>query len=414
MLQPNPLETQPAKPRLPIPPPLMMSEAGSFANLTLCQRWPTILQRVMAENDFPPSINQNLETLSQELPDGMVRSLHDDTGPDLAAWASYIAPYQGQRWIDVPWFFAEVYLYRRILEATHYFLPGQWQGVDPFAPQKWDSLAKVMPSIPAMIYQINQFINSRGNATNAIALLYFALWGNRVDLSLFPTDAQEQERTRIETSEEQAHILVDDTSTIADRIISFKRVQIDFIIDNAGFELLCDLCLADFLLTTEAADQIYFHLKPHPLFVSDAMIQDVLYTVEVLVADSDRELQLLGHRLQDHIKQSRLICCDDFFWTSPLPFWEMPEQLRTNLAQSQLIFSKGDANYRRLLGDCEWPFTTPFTDIVSYFPAPLAALRTLKAELAAGLQPQQVNTLNQKDPHWLTNGQWGVIQFVDT
>jgi hypothetical protein len=91
----------------------------------------------------------------------------------------------------------------------------------------------------------------------------------------------------------------------------------------------------------------------------------------------------------------------------------MPEELRTELAPSHLIFIKGDANYRRLLGNCNWPFTTRFEDIVCYFPAPFVALRTLKSEVAAGLQLAQIETLKQEDAQWLTNGQWGVIQFVD-
>ncbi len=49
-------------------------------------------------------------------------------------------------------------------------------------------------------------------------------------------------------------------------------------IDNAGFEFICDLCLVDFLLGRAFGNQVYLHLKPHPTFVSDAMIKDVLYT----------------------------------------------------------------------------------------------------------------------------------------
>jgi hypothetical protein len=70
------------------------------------------------------------------------------------------------------------------------------------------------------------------------------------------------------------------------------------------------------------------------------------------------------------------------------------------------------ANYRRALGDAHWPWTTPLADIVSYFPAPLAFLRTCKAEVIAGLSSTQVHELRQRDPAWLTNGEWGVIQFV--
>jgi hypothetical protein len=71
--QENLTGSQYQQPRIPIPPPLMMSQEGSFANLTLTQRMPAIVQRVIDENDFPPSIVENLETLIQELPYGIVR-----------------------------------------------------------------------------------------------------------------------------------------------------------------------------------------------------------------------------------------------------------------------------------------------------------------------------------------------------
>ncbi|MCP2728198.1 damage-control phosphatase ARMT1 family protein [Limnofasciculus baicalensis] len=401
------------EPRLPVPSPLMMWEEGSFANVTLIDRWPTIIRRVIEENDFSPLIIENLDNIVREFPNGIVRSLKGDHGADLEAWAGYIEPWLGQRWIDVPWLFAEVYLYRRILEATGYFTPGNFQGIDPFASQKSSSLVKVIPSIQAMSTQVNRFVNSQENRVSAIALLYFALWGNRIDLSMWPEDAEEGDRSRIESDSQQANILVDDTAKIADKIAGFRGVRIDFIIDNAGFELFCDLCLADFLIDSGVAERVYFHLKPHPFFVSDAMIKDVDLTLSVLMNNSNSDVSSLGNRLTEHINQNRLICRDDFFWTSPLPFWEMPEDLRGELGQSELIFVKGDANYRRLLGDCQWSFTTPFEDIVCYFPAPMVSLRTLKAEIIAGLQENQVEDLNRRDPQWLINGEWGVIQFSD-
>ena len=91
----------------------------------------------------------------------------------------------------------------------------------------------------------------------------------------------------------------------------------------------------------------------------------------------------------------------------------MPDSLRHDLARSSLIISKGDANYRRLLGDLHWPYTTPFADIVCYSPASLLALRALKSEVAAGLKHDQVDQLDELDSEWLTTGRWGVIQFFN-
>ena len=92
--------------------------------------------------------------------------------------------------------------------------------------------------------------------------------------------------------------------------------------------------------------------------------------------------------------------------------WEMPDDVRALLAEADVVLAKGDANYRRALGDAHWPWTTPFADIVSYCPAPLVFVRTCKAEVIAGLSNTQVHELHLRDPAWLTNGVWGVIQFV--
>lgn len=90
----------------------------------------------------------------------------------------------------------------------------------------------------------------------------------------------------------------------------------------------------------------------------------------------------------------------------------MPVDLYAELSRSDLLVSKGDANYRRWLGDRYWPFTTSFADIVAYRPVPLLALRVIKAEQLAGLGEGRQEQLDRLDPDWLYNGRWGVIQFV--
>ena len=73
---------------------------------------------------------------------------------------------------------------------------------------------------------------------------------------------------------------------------------------------------------------------------------------------------------------------------------------------------KGDANYRRLLGDLHWDPTTPFTKIVRPL-QPLLSLRTPKSLVAAGIAPEKVEEAAAIDPDWMTSGEWGIIQFVD-
>jgi len=174
-----------------------MSEEGSFAHSTLTQRMPAIVRRVIDENDFPSSIVENLERLIQELPNGIVRLLQDDQAPDVTEWNRYLEPYVGTRWLDIPWFFAEAYFYRRILEATHYFQAGACQSLDPFALQKRRGLETTRASIRELSTRVNnwreqeQHEDGQNERKSLIALLYSVLWGNRADLSLWPVDAEE-------------------------------------------------------------------------------------------------------------------------------------------------------------------------------------------------------------------------------
>ena len=399
-----------------LPRPIMVSDEGSFAYYTVTERLPAIARRVIAENDFPPTIADDLEALARELPGGTVRPLHDDGGPDLADWAAYVRPYLGQRWLDIPWYFAETYFYRRLLEATRYFSSGPWQGIDPFATQKRMGLASALDFIRALSARINVLVGAspdqRWQRAGFIALVSYALWGNRMDLSLWPAEATPRGASPVEPLHETTNILVDDTQALADRVESLRGAALHFIVDNAGLELFCDLGLADYLLACSIAGTVVLHLKAHPTFVSDALIRDVHYTVETLAADADAATQALAARLRGYIASGRLQLREHLFWTAPLPFWAMPDAVRRDLTQAALVFIKGDMNYRRLLGDLHWPFTTRLADVACYFPSPFVALRTLKSELAVDLRPDQVERLTRADPQWLTDGRWGVIQLI--
>ncbi|WP_442942097.1 damage-control phosphatase ARMT1 family protein [Nostoc sp.] len=402
-------------PKLPIPPSLLGSEVGSFTEYTVTQRMPAIARKVIAENNFSSEINTSLENLATELPAGYVQPLLKKTAVDFSAWNTYLELYKGQRWLDVPWFFAETYFFRLILEITNYFRPGVSQGVDPFELQKSQSLEVSLDSIILLCDRANNWLNNsqlkgESNQTALIALLYFALWGNRVDLSLW--SASESDRSRFDIQTQLAHILVNDASQVTELLTNSQGGRIDFVVDNAGFELVCDLCLVDFLLSSGLANRVYLHLKPHPTFVSDAMIKDVHYTISFLAATGNQQLTSFTQRLQDNIASGRLVLSEDYFWTSPLAFWEIPNSLKNELGNASLVIVKGDANYRRLLGDRHWELTTDIADIVCYLPVPMVALRTLKSEVAVGLKPEVIEKVAKSDSSWLTNGQWGVIQLV--
>jgi uncharacterized protein with ATP-grasp and redox domains len=403
------------QPRSPIPLALMVSEPGSFAQYTLRERFPAILQRAIAENSFSQSAVTNLDALATELLDGVIRPIQADGGTDGAAWAGYMQPFQDNSWFDTPFYFAEAYFYRRILEAISYFQVEPDHRCDPYAGQKQQSLVTAIEAIRTIASQRSpatpDVTTQDEYRRELIRLLHLALWGNRVDLSLW--SAEESSRIRTQVEQEEAHLLVNDSDRIVDYLSQTKICRLDIVADNAGFELVCDLVLVDFLLSSLSVEIIYLHLKPYPIFVSDAMVQDVHHTLTTLAVDPQDAMRSLAARLQSFVAMGHLGLQDDLFWVAPLPFWEMLQTLQQELAQSSLVIIKGDANYRRLAGDCHWAMTTPIETIVNYFPAPLVALRTLKSEVVVGLRSRQIEQLDRDDPDWCINGQWGVIHFVN-
>jgi uncharacterized protein with ATP-grasp and redox domains len=401
-------------PKPPIPAPLRGIEENTWIHTSVVVRLPNIARRVIQENDFPPATNRRLEALAEEIPANPIRPLADANAPDAADWEAYVAPYRGQNWLKVPWFFVEYYFYRRILEATRYFQPGEGPPVDPFAYQKGQGLVTAAETIRALSARQETLLHRGVWSREALGeLLARALWGNQADLSLWPAGDAENPHGKIE-QQRADQIIVDDTEQAVEylrRIVPCLRI--DLVLDNAGLETVTDLFLADYLLGTNMTQAVHLHLKSYPVFVSDAMVRDVRATVDFLAGDEDEHVQALAARLRRCLDEGRLHLASDVYWSSPLSAWEMPYPVRADLARSQLVISKGDANYRRLLGDRHWPFTTPFADIVRGFPAPLVALRTLKAEVAAGLEPGQAETLAARDPEWLVNGKRGQIQFAN-
>lgn len=367
----------------------------------------------MRDNEFPAHINQHLEQLIQDIPFAPLRELHDLNAPEVQMWTNYLAPYAGKNWLEVPWFFAEMYFYRRIIEAIGYHGPGACQGYDPFRAQKERVLDSAAASTQNLADYLAESFQELPAATQPVLehLLVLNVWGNQADLSMWSADESRPDHQA--SADQYSHLLANDSAAISKYLLSADSQlrRVDFILDNYGPELIHDIGLADYLLGMDITEKIRFHAKPTPHYVSDAMISDIHSILEYLGERQDTASRQLAQRFNGYIQEGRLEMVDNYFWTSPTYFWEMPGEIRQELSQSDLVISKGDANYRRLAGDLDWPPSTPFREVVRYFPTSLLALRVLKAELALGLTPSQVSQLDQQDPDWKVNGRWAVIQF---
>ena len=383
-----------------LPSPLMTSEPGSFARLTIVERKPQIIHQVIEDNDYPPEILQALETFKQEIA-GRPIGLLEGQSSDVVFWNCELAAYRGKTWLQMPWYLAESFFYRRLLQAVRYFEPGPWKGHDPFGRQKRRQ-ERIAIECPLTVLEPKESFE---------ALLHSSLWGNRADLSNYTVRVGVQ--AGLQARQERRYILVDHTQEVH-ALLSGGLQRLDIVNDNAGLELLFDLAMADGFLGRGWVQKVVFHLKDRPFFVSDAMSQDVHALVSLLRGASEAGTKKLGLRLQEYLAEKRLILRTDPFWTTCLMFRRLTPSLRTELARSDLIVLKGDVNYRRLLDDRHWPPTTPLDDIAAYFPSPFVVLRTLKGEIVAGLKPGQAKAVAAQDPTWLIDGQWGIIQLIDS
>jgi hypothetical protein len=387
-----------------IPDSLRGREIGTWQHETISERLPAIARRVVEENRLASSQAAAVTALADDMPHGRIRPLQDSSAPDAAWWVAWLQPYIGQGWLEVPWFLAEMYFFRRILEATGYFVPGLGFGLDPYRRQKYEGLYQAAFGLQKILEAARKPLRRE----TIRRVFVQALWGNQADMSIWPSGDDGNP-----TSPVGGHLLVDDTPAVVDQLISTGsgKTRIDLVADNAGVEFTSDLILIDFLLHRQLTQSVCLHLKPYPTFVSDATAPDMTAHLAFLRQSRIPELRIVGERLGDEIKLGRLKLRSHLFWVSPLAMWEMPADLRDTLGNSEFIVLKGDMNYRRLVGDRHWAYTTPVHAVPGQIKTPLLALRVCKAEVAVGLQPDVVDHANKSDPHWRTSGRWGMAQL---
>jgi hypothetical protein len=382
---------------------ILTGTAGSYARSVFHDRHPKLVRQVLDALPYGPTARAAVTELLARSTDGVLEPL-DDSAHDHRQWAEWDRGCFGRPWADAPFLWAESYFYRLLLEATGYFRAGAWQGIDPFAPFKNAELAG--PAVDDELAALDDLALLPA-AEQARVLIASSLWGNRADLSFQlnappPGDAQAAARP--------AALLVDDSPLLWSALGAASSSRVCLLADNAGRELLPDLVLLDHLLTNGLAAQAVLYVKPFPYYVSDATTADVLATVDRLVAGPGQAAQLIGRRLWQAMSGGVLTVRTHPFLCAPLPFHDLPADLRAELSGAAVTIVKGDLNYRRLVGDRFWDATEPFADRVEHFPSPVAALRTLKSDVAVGLPAPLLARLDATGEPWRTSGTYGLIQ----
>ncbi|KAL9631034.1 MAG: hypothetical protein Q9204_004423 [Flavoplaca sp. TL-2023a] len=397
--------------------------------------------------------------------------LLDDGRQDVADYNQELNALASPTWFDVPWLYAECYLYRRI--SSFFALSTHWKSYDVFARQKLSTFVSSRPAVLELAAKYKQLINQlkdnvpnikTSEETEAAEKLLFSemceicLWGNATDLSLL-TALSYEDIQKLQGAEarkiQEKNILVNDlpaayrTLKTAQNTDPKGERRVDIVLDNAGFELFVDLILAGYLLEAGLATQIVLHPKSIPWFVSDvvpadfASLLNALANPQALYAApqegsneapaplSDQEVSdlsfLFEHWSSLH-QEGRLILRPNLFWTAPGSYWRLPSSapdLYEDLQRSELVVFKGDLNYRKLAGDAMWAPTVPFSDAIGPMGPKSGirtlALRTCKADTVVGLPTGDDERLKGMDGgggdvgarKWAWSGKWAVVQFCD-
>jgi hypothetical protein len=373
--------------------PIRTDGTNAFSRYSMEKRVPRIARDTVLRNaSAAPSVLRAIEALACAIEDSAEIPPPRAPGPDAGAWQRAFEAHPGERWLAAEWFYAELAFYREMVGASRFWETGR----DPFEPFKeeeiagdrlWSRLERAQ-SLP------------RGSREERVAqLLDACLWANRVDLSY-----------SVAASRDQAHaadLLVDDRAAAAP-ILARDGAEVHVVADNAGTELALDLVLTDAILEAPSS-RVCMHLKIEPTFVSDAMPRDVWRFCEALDARPG-EPGGLASRLRAAFDAGRFVLLPDAFWSGPFFLSAAPPHIGTALASATMVVFKGDANYRRVVGDALWPPAEDFSAACSGLKYPLLCLRTMKSDAILGLPPGLADRLDQEDPQWRVDGRRGVAQ----
>ncbi|KAF9015687.1 hypothetical protein BDQ17DRAFT_1228782 [Cyathus striatus] len=432
----------------------------SFAHATMQSRLPTILGKAIEDTirtlngqsseerivDLAECINRMWDLMNDLSGNAKLRPIIDDSEADVALWNKEIAKYfQGKDFMNAPWLFAEAYKYRRLHEC--FSISKFWSDYDVFYRQKCDTFSRSSDAVFELSmrfaepFKISDELSPEGKLEAErhmfLELTQVCLWGNSTDLSLLINMTEEQIKALQSTGGDhlaatEKNILGNDLNRLWETVKTLREKtggRVDFVLDNAGFELYCDCVYADFLIQSGLANQVRFHGKRFAWFVSDVTKKDWEWLLNTMVygqlfpkaTDTEIEsLRRLGARWKQYEKEGKWVYEQHPFWCTGYTYWDLHSEapdLLLHLSRSDLVIFKGDLNHRKLTYDCAAPASTPFEvaigPMASAAGAPkIASLRTIKSDVVVGLGTQGdeiAEKLDEAEPGWKISGKYAVV-----
>jgi uncharacterized protein with ATP-grasp and redox domains len=339
-------------------------------------------------------VRDDVENLAREIEGDALVPRPRPPAADVESWRRAHAQHANETWLRTEWFYAELAFYREVAARCRFWETGR----DPFDAAKEEELAGERPW-----QRLDAALGRGGTRDERLShLLEEALWGNRVDLSY-----------KVAASRERAEgdLIVDDRAA-AIPLLARPGASMHLVTDNTGTELALDLAIAGAVLE-EATSRVILHVKMQPVFVSDAITSDVWRLIERMRGRRG-DARSVGTALAEAFDAGRLDVVPDPFWSSPWFLWQAPGHIDDAFQAASVVVLKGDANYRRLIGDALWPPSAPLAAACSYVSTPIVCLRTMKSDPVLGLPEGLADRLDASEPEWRIDGRRGLVQMFVT
>ncbi|CAE6477173.1 unnamed protein product [Rhizoctonia solani] len=183
--------------------------------------------------------------------DRPLEEIPEDGGPNSKVYNDRLqdlANSDNNTWMKIPWLFGECYLYRlfdSILRATQH-----WLTFDPFFQQKEDTFRESGAAVHQLAQMMSdlegrrkEFQPDAEGSEEKLAIVFaemvqMCLWGNATDLSMLPSMDPADVALLQAVGEDKAHLILrNDAGALWEHVRSLKDARLDFVLDNAGFEV---------------------------------------------------------------------------------------------------------------------------------------------------------------------------------